>query len=181
MLYERSSAKYASFFSHWSNIKATIGHSSFKNFIPVKGLIYRNSSPTCFQTRIPKVLKLVCFLQLYQVSTCQVALYCLRLHINLILIVTIYCWVLWVQIPPMLGVLDATLCDQVCQWLAAGRWFSLCTPVSSTNKTDRHNIAEILLKVVLSTIILTSNRYCRGPNGQLSHILWHLSFQVFKS
>jgi hypothetical protein len=26
------------------------------------------------------------------------------------------------------------------------------TPVSSTNKTDRHNIAEILLKVALNTI-----------------------------
>jgi hypothetical protein len=26
--------------------------------------------------------------------------------------------------------------DKVCQWLATGRWFS---PVSYTNKTDRHN------------------------------------------
>jgi len=31
----------------------------------------------------------------------------------------------------------------------------LGTPVSSTNKTDRHNITEILLKVALNTIILT--------------------------
>ena len=30
--------------------------------------------------------------------------------------------------------------------------FSMCTPVSSTNKTDRHNITEILLKVTLNTI-----------------------------
>jgi len=30
-------------------------------------------------------------------------------------------------------------------------WFSLGTPVSSTNKTDRHEITEILLKVALST------------------------------
>jgi len=29
------------------------------------------------------------------------------------------------------------------------------TPVSSTNKTDRHDIAEILLKVALHTIPLT--------------------------
>ena len=28
----------------------------------------------------------------------------------------------------------------------------LCTPVSSTNKTDRHDITHILLKVVLNTI-----------------------------
>jgi len=34
-------------------------------------------------------------------------------------------------------------------------WFSLVTPVSSTNKTYRHNIAEILLKVALNTITLT--------------------------
>ena len=36
--------------------------------------------------------------------------------------------------------------------IAAGRWFSTGTPVSPTNKTDRHDIAEILLKVALSTI-----------------------------
>ena len=35
---------------------------------------------------------------------------------------------------------------------ATGRWFSPGTPVSSTNKTDPHGIAAILLKVVLSTI-----------------------------
>jgi hypothetical protein len=29
------------------------------------------------------------------------------------------------------------------------------TPVSSTNKTDRHDIIEILLKVALNTITLT--------------------------
>ena len=50
------------------------------------------------------------------------------------------------------GVFDATLCDKVCQWLATGRWFSPGTPVSSTNKTGRHLIAEILLKVALRTI-----------------------------
>ena len=42
----------------------------------------------------------------------------------------------------------------VCQWLAVGRWFSSGTPVFSTNKTDRHDIAEILLKVALNTITL---------------------------
>jgi hypothetical protein len=50
------------------------------------------------------------------------------------------------------GVLDATLCDKVCQWLVTGRWFSL---VSSTNKTDCHNITETLLKVALNNIPLT--------------------------
>ena len=37
-------------------------------------------------------------------------------------------------------------CDKVCQRLATGQWFSPGTRVSSSNKTDRHDIAEILLK-----------------------------------
>jgi hypothetical protein len=32
---------------------------------------------------------------------------------------------------------------------AHGRWFSSGTPASSTTKTGRHDIAEILLKVAL--------------------------------
>jgi hypothetical protein len=35
--------------------------------------------------------------------------------------------------------------------------FSPGTPVSSTNKTDRHDIIEILLKVALSTINPSGN------------------------
>jgi hypothetical protein len=35
--------------------------------------------------------------------------------------------------------------------LAHGRWFSPGTPASSTTKTGRHDIAEILLKVALNT------------------------------
>jgi hypothetical protein len=34
----------------------------------------------------------------------------------------------------------------------AGWWFSPDTPVSFTNKTDSHDITEILLKVQLNTI-----------------------------
>ena len=52
-------------------------------------------------------------------------------------------------------VLDTTLCDKVCQLLATDRYFSPGILVSSTNETDRHNIAEILLKVALNTIALT--------------------------
>ena len=44
------------------------------------------------------------------------------------------------------------VCDKDCQCLATGRWFSPGTPVSSTNKTDSHDITEILLKVALNTI-----------------------------
>jgi hypothetical protein len=42
--------------------------------------------------------------------------------------------------------------DKVYQLLAHGRWFSPCTPTSSTTKTGRRDIAEILLKVALNTI-----------------------------
>jgi hypothetical protein len=37
--------------------------------------------------------------------------------------------------------------------MVAGQWFSPGTLVSSTKKTDRHDIAEILLIVALNAII----------------------------
>jgi hypothetical protein len=40
----------------------------------------------------------------------------------------------------------------VFQRLATGQWFFPDTPVSSTNKTDCHDLTEILLKVALNTI-----------------------------
>ena len=43
----------------------------------------------------------------------------------------------------------AAASDKVYQLLAQGRWFSPGTPSSSTTKTGRHDIAEILLKVAL--------------------------------
>jgi hypothetical protein len=42
--------------------------------------------------------------------------------------------------------------DKVYQLLSHGQWFSPGTPVSSTTKTGRHEITEILLKVALNTI-----------------------------
>ena len=41
------------------------------------------------------------------------------------------------------GVIDTTLCDKVCQWLATGRWFSQCTPVSSTNMNKTNNCLSL--------------------------------------
>jgi hypothetical protein len=40
--------------------------------------------------------------------------------------------------------------NEVCQWQVGG--FLQGTPVSSTNKTDCHDVTEILLKVALNTI-----------------------------
>ena len=45
-----------------------------------------------------------------------------------------------------------TASDKVYQLLAHGRWFSPGSPASSTTKTGRNDIAEILLKVALNTI-----------------------------
>ena len=45
----------------------------------------------------------------------------------------------------------AAASDKVYQLLAHGWWFSPGTPASSTTKTGCHDIAEILLKVALST------------------------------
>jgi hypothetical protein len=52
-----------------------------------------------------------------------------------------------------------------------GQWFSQGSPVSSTNKTDRHEITEILLKVALSTI--------KQTNIQVSHKEMVLGFSGF--
>ena len=49
-------------------------------------------------------------------------------------------------------VLYTTLYDKVWQGFVTGRWFSPGTPVSSSNKTDHHDIIQILLKVALNTI-----------------------------
>jgi hypothetical protein len=46
----------------------------------------------------------------------------------------------------------AVASDKVYHLLDHDRWFSPGTPVSSTTKTGCHDIAEILLKVALSTI-----------------------------
>jgi hypothetical protein len=47
----------------------------------------------------------------------------------------------------------AAASDKVYQLLAQGRWFSPGTPDFSTTKTDRHDKAEMLLKVALNTKI----------------------------
>jgi hypothetical protein len=48
--------------------------------------------------------------------------------------------------------------DKIYQLLVHGRWFSPSTLVSSTTKTGRHDIAEILLKVASNTINKSINQ-----------------------
>ena len=74
---------------------------------------------------------------------------------------------LWVRISPRRGILDTPLRDKVCQWLAADRLFSPGTQIFSTNKTDRHDITEILLKLVLNTTSPTFFIYlCISPHHE---------------
>jgi len=87
---------------------------------------------------------------------------------------------LWVRIS--MRARCPTLCDKVCQWLATGRWFSPGPPVYSTNKTDRHDITEILLKVALNTIKQTSNQYKSKVQNDVFNLTtrdcWFSSFLV---
>jgi hypothetical protein len=78
----------------------------------------------------------------------------------------------------------AAASDKVYQLLAHGRWFSPGTPASSTTKTGRHDIAEILLKVALNKINqIKSNQiyYCSNVFWKCStvfcvyHFLSHLT------
>jgi hypothetical protein len=48
---------------------------------------------------------------------------------------------------------DVLECTPALNQTGQGQWFSPGTPASSTTKTGRHDIAEILLKVVLNTKI----------------------------
>ena len=61
-----------------------------------------------------------------------------------------------------------TTSDEVYQLLAHGRWFSLGTPASSITKIGRHVIAEILLKVALSTKNQSINNPCSSTVSVLS-------------
>ena len=62
--------------------------------------------------------------------------------------------------------LHAAASDKVYQLLAHDRWFSPSTPTSSTTKTGRHDIVEILLKMALNTI----NHKIKST--QSTYILW---------
>ena len=77
---------------------------------------------------------------------------------------------LWVRIS--IRTRCTTFCDKVCQWLATGLWFSLGSPVSSTNKTDCHDITEILLKVALNTI---------KPTNQPVPVFWYFWYTFTKT
>jgi hypothetical protein len=72
---------------------------------------------------------------------------------------------LWVRIT--IRARSTTFCDNACQWLATGQWFSPGIPVSYTNKIDRHDITETLLKVAWNTIKQT-NKQTNKPSQYIA-------------
>ena len=67
----------------------------------------------------------------------------------------------------------AAVSDKVYRLLAHGRWFSPGTPASSTTKTGRNDIAEIMLKVALNTKNQSINliNFHKLPNPSLVLII----------
>jgi hypothetical protein len=58
------------------------------------------------------------------------------------------------------GVLDTTLCDKVCQWLATGRWFSPYTPyLFSISKLLYNDSLEVRNQFVYTTFFKLTNKY----------------------
>ena len=84
-----------------------------------------------------------------------------------------------------------TLCDKVCQWLATGLWYSPGPSVYSTNKSDRQDLTEILLKVALNTIKQINNRWLvllfkfvifqliKGHNSETINGIWTQTVTVY--
>ena len=80
------------------------------------------------------------------------------------------------MIKQLSAVLETTTCDKVRQWIMTSRWFSLGTPVSATNKPDRHDIHVniISLKVVFNTLTVTImwNTYLVSKFGVIGQIFF---------
>ena len=68
----------------------------------------------------------------------------------------------------------ATASDKVYQLLVHGRWFSPGTLASSTTKTGRHDITEILLEMALNTIKQSNHEI----GVVLVVIIWYLDLQL---
>jgi hypothetical protein len=102
--------------------------------------------------------------------------------VNIVLPSVIFCIIPWqnkmICVSLRWGVHDTTLCDKVCPWLATGQCFFPGTSASSTNKTDRYDIAEILLKVALNTINQSINQTTMKNNNISWEHLEKLSWQV---
>ena len=71
-----------------------------------------------------------------------------------------------------------TVCDKVCQCFATGRWFSPGPPISSTNKTDRQDITEILIVESGAKHNLSNKQTNKQTNKPLHQSLKYYSFDT---
>ena len=80
-----------------------------------------------------------------------------------------------------------SLWDKICQWSLACRWFSPSSLIFSTNKTDSHDITEILLKVVFNSnnlVFLLLKILCLkllGPSTTVNYLNHWLVFNRQRS
>jgi hypothetical protein len=95
---------------------------------------------------------LYCVFKICGPGTCTVYLQLQRGNHLYYIFILLHCNIFLSLLITSTYILHTTLCDKLCQWLLAGRWFSLGTLVFSTNETD--DLTEIFLKVALKTIIL---------------------------
>jgi hypothetical protein len=72
------------------------------------------------------------------------------------------------------GVLDKTLCDKVCQWLATGLWISLGTPISTTKA-----VTESGVKHLTSNGQLMNQKFVYVVHN-IKH-LWVIMWHIFTS
>ena len=96
----------------------------------------------------------------------------------------------WLRVCSLRGVLDIGICDKVVSDLRQIGVFCPDSPVSPTNKTGRHDIIEMLLKVVLRTIkpaklllnpihtLLSYNLY-RNYCPKTNYLWWKMNIHHF--
>ena len=85
---------------------------------------------------------------------------CMVVEFTTACLISVYCHLTFeFESFPCQDVLDTKLCDKVFQRPATGWWYiSPVNPVFSSNKADRHDIVEILLKVAINIITLIHTR-----------------------
>ena len=117
------------------------------------------TSGIIYITSVTDTFLYACHMYIYFCSQIKITICTNSCDLNNVIIVIylcIQCRSPLMRVPISIRTRCTTLCDKVCQWLATCGWFSLGRPVSSTNKTDRHDLTEILLKVALNTIKQTT-------------------------
>ena len=70
--------------------------------------------------------------------------------------------------------------DKVYQLFAHGWWFFPDTPTFSTTKTDRHDIAEILLKLALNTKNQINYKLINSTSTILFSMIFEFMYSIYK-